>query len=211
MFLGLARHHRRVPDLLVGGVLRGARRGSGSAANGRRRSPRASRSAASRRPSPRAPRSAPGRWSPIMVSSLVVVFAVVELLFLPFVAQTIFLDHEPLVAGAWMALSVKTDGAAVASGAITESLDPRQGGGAGHQLRRAGSSARRRRSRCSSTSSSASGPSSSPTSGPRTSRSAKATRRKAGEIWQRFPKFVIGYVVTLRADPVARAQRRRPS
>jgi len=57
----------------------------------------------------------------IMVSSLVVIFAVVELLFLPFLAQA-YLAHEPLVAGAWMALSVKTDGAAVASGAITESL-----------------------------------------------------------------------------------------
>jgi uncharacterized protein YacL len=51
----------------------------------------------------------------------VVIFAVVELLILPFLAQA-FLSHEPLVAGAWMALSVKTDGAAVASGAITESL-----------------------------------------------------------------------------------------
>jgi uncharacterized membrane protein YadS len=58
---------------------------------------------------------------PIMVSSLVVIFAVVELLFLPFLAQQ-FLYHEPLVAGAWMALAVKTDGAAVASGAIAESL-----------------------------------------------------------------------------------------
>jgi uncharacterized membrane protein YadS len=58
---------------------------------------------------------------PIMVSSLVVIFAVVELLLLPFLAQK-FLYHEPLVAGAWMGLTVKTDGAAVASGAITESL-----------------------------------------------------------------------------------------
>ncbi|HZI83411.1 MAG TPA: putative sulfate exporter family transporter, partial [Casimicrobiaceae bacterium] len=58
---------------------------------------------------------------PIMVSSLVVVFAVVELLILPFLASA-YVSHEPLVAGAWMALSVKTDGAAVASGAITESL-----------------------------------------------------------------------------------------
>jgi uncharacterized membrane protein YadS len=57
----------------------------------------------------------------IMVSSLVVVFAVVELLFLPFLAET-YLYHEPLVSGAWMALSVKTDGAAVASGAVTEAL-----------------------------------------------------------------------------------------
>src|SRR6201994_4377473 len=58
---------------------------------------------------------------PILVSSLVVVFAVVEVLILPFLAQT-FLWHEPLVAGAWMGLAIKTDGAAVAGGGITESL-----------------------------------------------------------------------------------------
>jgi uncharacterized membrane protein YadS len=58
---------------------------------------------------------------PIMVSSLVVIFAVVELVMLPFLAQN-FLYHEPLVAGAWMGLAVKTDGAAVASGAIVDSL-----------------------------------------------------------------------------------------
>jgi uncharacterized membrane protein YadS len=58
---------------------------------------------------------------PIMVSSLVVIFAVVELLMLPFAADY-FLSGEPLAAGAWMALSVKTDGAAVASGGITEAL-----------------------------------------------------------------------------------------
>src|SRR5205085_5219440 len=58
---------------------------------------------------------------PVLVSSLVVVFAVVEVLILPFLAQT-FLSHEPLVAGAWMGLAVKTDGAAIASGGITESL-----------------------------------------------------------------------------------------
>jgi uncharacterized membrane protein YadS len=58
---------------------------------------------------------------PVLVSSLVVVFAVVEVLVLPLLAQT-FLSHEPLVAGAWMGLAIKTDGAAVAGGAITESL-----------------------------------------------------------------------------------------
>ncbi len=58
---------------------------------------------------------------PIMVSSLVVIFAVVELVFLPFVAANV-LPHEPMVAGAWMGLAVKTDGAAVASGQIVESL-----------------------------------------------------------------------------------------
>ncbi len=58
---------------------------------------------------------------PIMVSSLVVIFSVVELLILPFAANA-FLQHEPMVASAWMGLAVKTDGAAVASGAVTESL-----------------------------------------------------------------------------------------
>jgi uncharacterized membrane protein YadS len=58
---------------------------------------------------------------PVLVSSLVVVFAVIEVLVLPFVAQT-WLAHEPMVAGAWMGLAVKTDGAAVAAGGITESL-----------------------------------------------------------------------------------------
>jgi hypothetical protein len=58
---------------------------------------------------------------PIMVSSLVVVFAVLELLLLPLLAQN-WLAGEPLVAGAWMGLAVKTDGAAVASGAIANSL-----------------------------------------------------------------------------------------
>lgn len=58
---------------------------------------------------------------PIMVSSLVVIFAVVELIFLPFIAQH-FLYNEPLVAGAWMGLAVKTDGAAVASGQIVDAL-----------------------------------------------------------------------------------------
>ncbi len=57
----------------------------------------------------------------VMVSSLVVVFAMVELVILPFLAST-WLAHEPLVAAAWMGLAVKTDGAAVASGAVTEAL-----------------------------------------------------------------------------------------
>ncbi|MBS1859817.1 MAG: putative sulfate exporter family transporter, partial [Acidobacteria bacterium] len=38
-----------------------------------------------------------------------------------FVAQG-FLAHEPMVAGAWMGLAVKTDGAAVTSGAIADAL-----------------------------------------------------------------------------------------
>jgi uncharacterized membrane protein YadS len=57
----------------------------------------------------------------VLVSSLVVIFAVVEVLILPVIAQ-IFLSHEPLVAAAWIGLAVKTDGAAVAAGGITQSL-----------------------------------------------------------------------------------------
>lgn len=58
---------------------------------------------------------------PIMVSSLVVIFAVVELIILPFLAQAL-LWTQPMVAGDWMGLAVKTDGAAIASGAIVDSL-----------------------------------------------------------------------------------------
>ncbi|GAB4388980.1 MAG: putative sulfate exporter family transporter [Thermodesulfovibrionales bacterium] len=58
---------------------------------------------------------------PIMVSSLVVIFAVIELVVLPFFAQA-FLWKEPMVAGAWMGLAVKTDGAAFASGAVVDAL-----------------------------------------------------------------------------------------
>jgi uncharacterized membrane protein YadS len=58
---------------------------------------------------------------PIMVSSLVVVFAVVELILLPLAARA-WLPEEPMVAAAWMGLAVKTDGAAISSGAITEAL-----------------------------------------------------------------------------------------
>ena len=58
---------------------------------------------------------------PVLVSSLVVVFAVVEVLLLPFLAQT-FLSHQPMVAAAWMGLAIKTDGAAIAGGGITEAL-----------------------------------------------------------------------------------------
>jgi hypothetical protein len=57
---------------------------------------------------------------PVLVSSLVVVFAVVEVLIFAFLAQT-FLWQEPLVAGAWGGLAIKTD-AAVAGGGITEAL-----------------------------------------------------------------------------------------
>src|SRR5512138_610814 len=131
----------------------------------------------------------------IMVSSLVVIFAVVELLFLPILAQA-YLSHEPLVAGAWMALSVKTDGAAVASGAITESFILARNAAEGVNYAKGwiiGTAATvkvfidifigvwafvlayiwttRIEKRA-------------------------GDRVRVGEIWERFPKFVIGYVIT---------------
>ncbi len=58
---------------------------------------------------------------PTILSSVIIVFVAVELLVLPWVASTFFAD-DPLVAGAWMGLAVKSDGGAIASGAITDSL-----------------------------------------------------------------------------------------
>lgn len=58
---------------------------------------------------------------PVMVSSLVVVFAVMEMVLLPGLARLILPD-EPMVAAGWMGLAVKTDGAAFSSGEITAAL-----------------------------------------------------------------------------------------
>jgi len=133
---------------------------------------------------------------PIMVSSLVVIFAVVELLVLPFAAQA-FLHREPMVAGAWMGLAVKTDGAAVASGAVTDALIRAKTFAATGIRYQAGWIL-----------------------GVTTTIkvfidvfigiwafilawiwSAKIERRsgekvKVGQIWERFPKFILGYVAT---------------
>ena len=132
---------------------------------------------------------------PIMVSSLVVIFAVVELIILPFVA-TEFLSNQPLVAGAWMGLAVKTDGAAVASGQIVESLIYARNAAQGINYQPGW------------------------VVGAATTvkifidifigiwafilaviwttkiNPKQGVEAKAGEIWDRFPKFVIGYFVT---------------
>ena len=133
---------------------------------------------------------------PVMVSSLVVIFAVVEVLILPFLAQT-FLWQEPLVAGAWMGLAVKTDGAAVAGGGITESLilaksaaegihyqpgwilgDHRDREGVHRYFHRhLGLRARLHLDQ------------------PHQPH-ARPDKAQASEIWQRFPKFIIGFVMT---------------
>ena len=133
---------------------------------------------------------------PIMVSSLVVIFAVVELLVLPFAAQH-FLYNEPMVAGAWMGLAVKTDGAAVASGAIADSLVRAQA--------LAVSGVRYQEGWVMNTAAAVKvfidifigvwafilaaiwSTKIEPRSGDRV---------RAAEIWQRFPKFVLGYMLT---------------
>lgn len=135
----------------------------------------------------------------VFVSSLVVVFAVIEVLLLPFLAQT-FLSHEPLVAAAWLGLAVKTDGAAVAAGGITESLLLAKSAAEGVQYQSGWILA--------------------------TTTTVKvfidifigiwafllayiwtnhvnvvegAQRAKLSEIWERFPKFIIGFIVTFAA------------
>ena len=128
------------------------------------------------------------------------------MLILPFVAQT-YLSHEPLVAGAWMGLAVKTDGAAVAAGGITESLILAKNAAEGIHYQ------------------------------PGWILGTAATikvfidifigiwafvlgyiwtnhinvtpepdKAKAREIWQRFPKFIIGFVVTFVGRALSRAR-----
>lgn len=58
---------------------------------------------------------------PIMISSLVVVFAVSELIILPGLL-TKYWSNEPIVSGAGLGLTVKTDGADAAAGAILDEL-----------------------------------------------------------------------------------------
>src|ERR1700748_219749 len=131
---------------------------------------------------------------PVMVSSLVVVFAVVEVLILPFLAQT-FLWQEPLVGGAWGGRGIKTDGAAGAGGGITESLIMAKAAAEGIKYQPGWILA--------------------------TTTTVKlfidifigiwafilgyiwtnhinkgtADKAKPGEIWQRFPKFILGFIV----------------
>lgn len=58
---------------------------------------------------------------PVILSAVIIVFVAVELLLLPPLATHLLYD-EPMVAGAWMGLAVKSDGGAVASGQLVDSL-----------------------------------------------------------------------------------------
>jgi uncharacterized membrane protein YadS len=132
---------------------------------------------------------------PVLVSSLVVIFAVVEVLILPFLAQT-FLWQEPLVAGAWMGLAIKTDGAAIAGGGIAEALILAKAAGEGIRYQPGwilGTTATVKvfidifigiwafilgyiwTNHINVTS---------------------TDKARPAEIWQRFPKFILGFVVT---------------
>ncbi len=60
---------------------------------------------------------------PVMISALIVVFAVIELIVLPGVLVSIpFWFNEPIAAGASLGLTIKTDGADAAAGAILDEL-----------------------------------------------------------------------------------------
>ncbi len=58
---------------------------------------------------------------PVMISALIVVFAVIELIILPGVLAAFWIN-EPITAGASLGLTVKTDGADAAAGAILDEL-----------------------------------------------------------------------------------------
>jgi uncharacterized membrane protein YadS len=58
---------------------------------------------------------------PIMVSALIVVFAVIELVIIP-PAFTATMIEQPIVAGAAMGMAIKTDGADAAAGAIMDEM-----------------------------------------------------------------------------------------
>jgi uncharacterized membrane protein YadS len=133
---------------------------------------------------------------PVLVSSLVVVFAVVEVLLLPVLAAA-YLWTEPLVAAAWMGLAIKTDGAAVAGGGITEALIMAKAASEGIRYQPGwilGTTAAIKifidvfigvwafilayiwTNHI--------------------NRAEGGERASVGEIWQRFPKFILGFVLT---------------
>jgi uncharacterized membrane protein YadS len=63
---------------------------------------------------------APPIYSTLM-TSIIVVFSAVEIVVMPLVAAAVFAGN-PQAAGVWMGLSVKTDGAASASGSVVDGL-----------------------------------------------------------------------------------------
>ena len=135
---------------------------------------------------------------PIMVSSLVVIFAVVEPLVLPFAAGR-FLYHEPMVAGACMGLAAKTDG----GGRRGQRWPIRFSGPA-----QAADGVQYEKDWIMGAATTVKvfidvfigiGPASWPRSGVRGSTGKPGGKLPLAEIWQRFPKFVFGYLFTFLA------------
>lgn len=59
---------------------------------------------------------------PIVLSSIIVAFSVVELIILPWISYALYPAIGGMTLGAWMGLAVKTDGAATTSGALVDAL-----------------------------------------------------------------------------------------
>ena len=136
---------------------------------------------------------------PIVLSSIIVAFAVVELVLLPWLSFALYPAIGGMTLGAWMGLAVKTDGAATASGALVDALIRSKAAGMGVDLQQGWMLL-----------------------AATTTKvfidmfigvwafvlaiiwSTRIDRKVGGmekiswlEIWYRFPKFIIGYFVTL--------------
>jgi len=136
---------------------------------------------------------------PILVSSLVVIFAVVEVLILPFAAQA-YLSHQPLVAGAWLGLVGQDRRRRGRERAIAESLILASAAAEGVNYQKGGSWGRRPPSRCSSTCSSACGRSCSPICWTTTSMRRPPTRpghAKSGIVSEVHHRLLLTFLVVL--------------
>ncbi|MFH0848079.1 MAG: putative sulfate exporter family transporter [archaeon] len=136
---------------------------------------------------------------PIVLSSIVVAFAVAELIILPWISYALYPTLGGMTLGAWMGLAVKTDGAAAASGALVDALILGKAAGIGIALEKGWMLLAATTTKIFidmfigiwafilaifwSTS---------------IERKESETSKKIGwlEIWFRFPKFIIGYFAT---------------
>lgn len=141
---------------------------------------------------------------PTILASVIIVFVAVELLILPF-AAAYFLPSEPMVAGSWLGLVVKSDGGAVASGAIADTLIRNSA------LQQFGVNYQEGWILMAATTSKvfidvfigvwsfilAIGWSIYHLNDPRAAVASGAGKVSKREIWERFPKFIIGFVLAL--------------
>jgi hypothetical protein len=143
---------------------------------------------------------------PVLVSSLVVIFAVVEVLILPFIAQTFCRTSRWWPAPGWASRSRPT-APAIAAGGITESLILAQNAAEGVKYQ--------------------AGWILGTTATIKvfidifigvwafvlgyiwTNHIKPPAKRPRPEIWERFPKFIIGFIVTFRGRSLSRARDAR--